>query len=458
MSKRKNKTAEVKIEEILYPNRSIGYIEDIPVEFKGGILGQKVKVKITRNRKTKKKAKLIETLEKSPFENMKEYCPNADICGGCSYQKVPYETELLMKLKMIKNLFKEENIEYDNISINQSPVTKYYRNKMEYTFGDKEKGGALELGLHRKNRFYEIVDTEGCNIVDEDFEKIRKFVLHYFRKKDETFYHKISHTGFLRNLVIKKALNTGEIMVNLVTTSSEGFDDTKKKLFANTLVGADVNGKIVSVIHTENNSIADAVIPEKVTVIFGKDHITEELMGLKFKIGPFSFFQPNVYSAEKLYKRAQEFASIDKTYRVLDLYSGTGTITQLMAQKAGHATGIEIVEEAVDKAIENAKDNEIENIDFIAGDVLKKIEVVKGKYDVVVLDPPREGINPNAIEKIIDLEPKRFVYISCNPRTQVRDIKKFIEKGYELKKYEAFDQFPNPSHVECIALIQRVKS
>ncbi|MDO4594641.1 MAG: 23S rRNA (uracil(1939)-C(5))-methyltransferase RlmD [Tissierellia bacterium] len=453
----RKKIVDLKIEKMKYPNKSIGYYNDKEVEFKGGILGQTAKVKFTKNSKTKKKAKFIEIVESSSIENAKNYCPNADICGGCSYQKVPYETELLLKREMIIDLLEEEKIEYKKVSINRSPRLKGYRNKMEYTFGDKEKGGILQLGLHRKNRFYEIVDTEGCNIVDEDFEKIRKFVLLYFRRNNASFYHKNTHEGFLRNLIVKKAHNTGEIMINLVTTTNDAFDDIKKKIFANTVSGADVEGKIVSVYHTTNDSWADAVVAEKVELIFGKDHITEELMGLKFKIGPFSFFQPNVFSASKLYQKAMDFANCKKTERVLDLYSGTGTITQLMSKDAYHSTGVEIVEEAVEKARENAKINEIENIDFICGDVLKKVDILKGKYEVIVLDPPREGINPNAIEKIIDMKPSRFVYISCNPKTQVRDIKIFEENGYNLEEYEIFDQFPNTRHVECIALLRRVK-
>lgn len=454
---RSKPVVEVKVEDMSYPNISIASVDDKKVEFKGGLLGQICRVKITRNRSNKKKAKFLETIALSDIENSKDYCPNSDICGGCSYQRVAYETELMLKLDMIKKLLKEENIDLDfNISINRSPKTKAYRNKMEYTFGDSEKDGPLVLGLHKQGRFYEIADTDGCNIVDEDFETIRKFTQEYFRKKDSKFYHRSKHEGLLRHLVVRKALNTKEIMVILVTTSDDSFDETRRSFYLNSLLNTKLDGQIFSVYHVKNDSLADAVIPEKVELIYGNGYIEEEMMGLKFRISPFSFFQPNVFAAEKLYQKAFEFAEIDEDSTVLDLYSGTGTITQVMASKCKRATGIEIVEEAVEKAIENAKLNDISNINFIAGDVLEEIENIKGDYNIVILDPPREGINPNAIEKIIALSPEKFVYISCNPKTQVRDIKIFEENGYKVKKYEVFDQFVNSRHVEAIALLQKM--
>lgn len=244
-------------------------------------------------------------------------------------------------------------------------------------------------------------------------------------------------------------------MVVLVTTSDESFDDIRKKLFVNFLKDIDLKGEIVSIYHVTNDSLADAVIPENIELIYGKTYIREEMMGLEFKISPFSFFQPNIFTAEKIYKKAFELADINKNTTVLDLYSGTGTITQVMAKAAKNATGIEIVAEAVEKAKENAEINEINNIEFLCGDVLEEIDKVKGKYDVVILDPPRAGIVAEAIDKIINLNPDKFIYISCNPKTQVENLKDFIKAGYTIKKYEVIDQFPKSRHVESIALISR---
>lgn len=454
---KKRPIKEVEIIDIAYPNISIGrYDEDKLVQFKGGVLGEKCRVKITRSSGEKKKGKYIEKILDSRLENYTDYCPNQEICGGCSYQKMGYETELLLKHNMIKKLLQEKNINISDISIVRSPRLKGYRNKMEYSFGDSYKGGELTLGLHRVNRFYEIVDTVGCNIVDSDFELIRKSIEIYFREKNTSFYHKKTHQGLLRNLIVRKAINTGEIMVILVTSSDKSFDPIRKSLFYHNLLKVQTKGLIKSIYHVTNDSLADAVKIDKIELLFGKEYIEEKMCDLTFKISPFSFFQPNVYTAEKIYQKAIELSSVNKDKNVLDLYSGTGTITQLFAKVANKTLGIEIVGEAVEKSFDNARENNIENIDFINGDILKKIDLVRGKFDIVVLDPPREGIHPKAIGKIIDIKPEEFVYISCNPKTQVRDIEIFKKRGYEVKKYQIFDQFPRSRHVETIALIQKM--
>ncbi|WP_106460534.1 23S rRNA (uracil(1939)-C(5))-methyltransferase RlmD [Anaerococcus sp. Marseille-P3915] len=455
---KKRPTKEIKISEMKYPNLSIGYDENgRRVEFKGGILGQTINVKTGKKNKERIRAKYINLIEESKLENAREYCPHAGVCGGCAYQKIPYETELMLKHDMIKTLFKDSGISYDgNIKINRSAVTKGYRNKMEYTFGDAVKGGPLILGLHRQRRFYEIVDCYDCNIVDDDFNKIRAGVQKYFREKNTDFYHKTTKEGLLRHLVVRKAHHTGQIMILLVTSSDDSFDDMRLRLFMHMLLDLDLDGRIFSIYHVLNDSLADAVIPEKIKLIYGKEYITEEMLGLSFKISPFSFFQPNVFTAEKLYQKAFDLAEIDSSMNVLDLYSGTGTITQLMATVANTATGIEIVEEAVDKARENAKLNELNNVNFLCGDVLEEIEKVGDKYDVVILDPPRAGISPASLDKILDIDCKKFVYISCNPKSQMDNLKVFLDKGYEIKDYEIFDQFPNSRHVETIALIQKM--
>ena len=454
---KKRATKDIKISQMKYPNISIGFDEnDRKVEFKGGLLGQTVRIKTGKKNKERIKGKYIELLEESKLENARDYCPQSVICGGCAYQKVPYETELMLKHGMIKDLFNENGIKYENdISINRSPMTRGYRNKMEYTFGDSVKGGPLVLGLHRKRRFYEIVDCLDCNIVDRDFNTIREKVQEYFREKETDFYHKMSKEGLLRHLVVRKAMHTGQIMVILVTTSENTLDETRLRLFLHMLLDIDLDGRIFSVYHVLNDSVADAVIPEKIKLIYGKEYITEEMMGLKFRISPFSFFQPNVFTAEKLYQKAFELAEIDKTMDVLDLYSGTGTITQLMSSVANSATGIEIIEEAVEKAKENAELNGLRNVNFLCGDVLEEIEKVGNKYDVVVLDPPRAGISPASLEKILNIECKKFVYISCNPKTQMENLKTFIDRGFEIKDYEIYDQFPNSRHLETIALLEK---
>ena len=332
-----------------------------------------------------------------------------------------------------------------------SPVHKNYRNKMEYTFGDEYKDGPLALGLHVKNRFHEIVNTTDCNIVDGDFNKIRSQVRNYFEKIGEVHYNRMRHEGFLRHLLIRKATRTSEIMILLATSTQSELD---REAFVKFLLNLDIEGEIVSIFHVKNDALSDAIVPEEIDLIYGKDHIEEEVLGLKFKISPFSFFQTNTRSAEVLYKMARE--KIDaKDKLVFDLYSGTGTISQVLAASAKKVIGVEIVEEAVKAARENAKLNGIDNVDFIASDVLKVLDDLDKNPDLIVLDPPREGINPKAIEKIIDFDPEKFLYISCNPVTFVRDLGVFGDRGYSIEEIEIVDQFPKTSHVETVVLMSR---
>lgn len=446
---RKKKLKEGIIQGKIYPNRSYTYIDEDKYIFKDGIPGQKVSIISKRKKSSHREAKLVEILEKSPLE-IESKCSAFGTCGGCAYQNISYETESQLKQEMLNDLYKE--IYGKKIKIHPSNKVEAYRNKMEYSFGDKVKGGELTLGLHSKGRFYEICDTTGCNIVNEDFEIIRQGVEKYFRDKNSTYFRKQTHKGLLRHLVVKYSFANNELMVNLVTSSQEKWD---KKEFVDMVLNLNTNGKIRGILHTTNDNLSDAVIVDKLDLLYGEDLITEHILGLDFNISPFSFFQPNPSVAEELYNKALDMAGDIDNKTVLDLYSGTGTISQVFAKKAKKVIGIEIVEEAVIKAIENAKLNGLENTEFIAGDVLVEIDDMKEKIDIVVLDPPRSGIHPKAIDKILDIEPKTFVYISCNPVTQVIDLESFIKRGYRIKDLELFDQFPRTVHCEAIAVLEK---
>ena len=302
-----------------------------------------------------------------------------------------------------------------------------------------------------KNRFYEVVNTDDCNIVHKDFTVVREAVRSYFQKLCEPFYNKRNHEGLLRHLVIRRALSTGEILVNLVTTSQH---QVNGEAFADMLLNLDgLEGKIVGVLHTMNDGLGDTVSVDQLDILYGRDYIREELLGLNFDISPFSFFQTNTASAEKLYSIAREYAGDKKDRIIFDLYSGTGTIAQIMSPVAKKVIGIEIVEEAVEKARENAKLNGLVNINFIADDVFHGVETLDDKPDLIILDPPRDGIHPKSINKIIDFMPEAFVYISCNPVTLVRDLKIFLEKGYKIKRTVCVDQFPRTPHTEVVTLL-----
>ena len=452
--RKKKKLVEIKIVDTIFPNKSIGFYENEKVIFKGGIKGQEVRVQFKKKKEDHIEAKLIEVIKNSPLEKNIDKYSEFDL-GPCPYGTLLYEDELELKEEQVINLFKKEDIgEFEFLGIEKSPNEFAYRNKMEYTFGDEVKGGPIVLGLHKKGRFYEIADTDGCDLVDEDFTTIRKAVMNYFRSINSTFYNKIKHNGFLRHLVVRKALSTGEIMLNIVTTSQDSLNTEEflKILFEL----KKLKGQITGVLHTINDGLGDTVKADELTLLYGRDYIIEEILGLKFNISPFSFFQTNSFGAEKLYTIVREFVGDEKKDIVFDLYSGTGTIAQIISPIAKEVIAIEIVEEAVEKARENMKLNNLKNIEFIAEDVLKAVDKIEKKPDLIIIDPPREGIHSKAIDKIIDFNPNRFVYVSCNPVTLVRDIKIFQERGYKLEKMKMMDMFPRTPHVEAVVKLERL--
>ena len=449
---RKKKEIISTITSTEFPNKSIVEYNDRLYKFKGGIPGQVVKILPKRRKNSYTEAKLVEVLEKSELETH-ETCDVFGRCGGCAYQSISYEDEIKIKAGGIKKLY--EGLYDGKIKVNPAKSINGYRNKMEYSFGDQEIGGSIFLGMHTKGKFYEITPTLNCNIVPEGFEIIRQKIQEYAREKEFDFYRIKNHEGFLRHLVLKYSFSEDSYMINIVT-SSQG--ELYKEDFLKSLEALEIKDKIKSVLHTTNDSMSDSVQADKVEVLLGDSYLVEEMFGLKFHIGPFSFFQPNPIMAKELYEIALNMAGDIHDKTVFDLYSGTGTISQIFSKKAKRVYGIEIVEEAVGKAKDSAKLNEIENCEFIAGDVLEKIDKLKDLADIIVLDPPRDGIHPKAIKKIIDIKPEKFIYISCNPVTQVRDLKIMKENGYEIEDVEILDQFPRTTHVECIALIQRVKS
>ncbi len=427
-----------------FPNKSVVETDEgIRVTVKGGLPGQKVGVKITRNRKDNKKGKILDVLSPSPMEEEAD-CPHAAICGGCTYQSLSYEKESALKKAMIDELYGQD------VPYTSSPRTYRYRNKMEYTFGDEEKGGLLTLGLHHKKGFYDIVSTTGCLLVPEDMETIRAAVEGYFREWDTPFYHRMKHVGTLRFLVVRHARATDSYLVNLVT-SSDAIDEAS---FVDFLHGLPLKGTIASIYRTISDDWADAIKPEEVRHLYGEKVIHERLSDLDFDIGPFSFFQPNPDTAAIIYEKARTLAAEEKGV-VFDLYSGTGTIGQVLAKAAKKVIGIEIVESAVDDANRSAKRNAIDNARFIAGDVLEVIDTIDETCDLLVVDPPRDGIHSKAIDKLANLDAKRILYISCNPVAQVRDIEILKAKGYKVEHLEAVDQFPRTAHVETVVLMSR---
>jgi len=407
---------------------------------------------VVRSRKDSTEAKLLEVLKNASYEQ-EPSCEHFNLCGGCTWQTVPYEKQLEIKATQVKTILNEVLTEnYKFLPIVPSPKKSEYRNKMEFSFGDETKGGPLTLGMHKRNSYHSIVDTQGCQIVDRDFRQILCRTIDYFRGNSQTFYQKTTNIGLLRYLLVRKAEKTGEILINLITTSQGTLNE---KEFVELILNTNLQGTVKSISHSIFDGVADAAKADTMKILYGEDKITEELLGLKFNISSFSFFQTNSLAAEKLYSIVRDFIGDTKDKVIFDLYSGTGTIGQILAPAAKKVTGIEIVEEAVEKANENAKLNNINNCTFIAGDVLKKIDELNEKPDIIVLDPPRAGIHPKAIQKIIDYKPETFIYISCKPTSLKNDLPGFLENGYRITKVQCIDMFPQTPNVETVLLIEK---
>lgn len=461
------------VRNVKFPNRAMVVLEPMEgaadgeeiCEVKGALPGQKISVVITKVRKGKGEGRLKEILEKSPIETVgveNGGCPHFNICGGCSYISMPYEESLKIKENQVRELLEPVLSKQQSVCqiepIRQSPVYYGYRNKMEFTFGDEVKDGPLALGMHKKGSFYDIVTVDGCRLVDDDYSAILRETLYYFEEKKTPFYHRYTHEGYLRHLLVRRASRTGEILAALVTTTQQEVDLESWK---ERLLSLPLNGKFAGILHITNDSMSDAVKCDSSEILYGRDYFYEELLGLKFRISTFSFFQTNTCGAEVLYETAREYVgSLVKEAGkpdsiVYDLYSGTGTIAQLMAPVAKKVIGVEIVEEAVVAARENAKQNGLENCEFIAGDVLKVLDEIEEKPDFIILDPPRDGVHPKALSRIIGYGVEKLVYISCKPTSLARDLEIFIANGYEVQRCVPVDQFPWTTGIETVVLLSK---
>ena len=485
---KKGQVYEGVVERYTFPNKGYVKVEDREICIKGALKGQKVRFSIKKLRKGGGEGRLLDVLERSALEDKQADCPHFGVCGGCAYQTMSYEHQLALKEEQVRGLLEPVILTADKKEdafcwegIKGSPVQEGYRNKMEYSFGDAYKGGPLALGMHKKGSFHDIVTVDHCTIVDEDYNQILKTILDFYTEKGVPFYKKMQHVGVLRHVVIRQVSCSKDILVNLVTTTQDYMADgndakeesgnskewqdgerLEQHLFlpelVDRLLALPLHGTIVGVLHTHNDSLSDAVVPEKIVTIYGQDYIYEKILGLTFKISPFSFFQTNSKGAEVLYETARSYVGETKDKVIFDLYSGTGTIAQMLAPVAKKVIGVEIVEEAVDAARENAALNGLTNCEFIAGDVLKVIDDIKEKPDIIVLDPPRDGCNPKALDKIIAYGVDEIVYISCKPTSLARDLEIFQARGYRVVKGCAVDQFVNTLHVETVCLLSKLNA
>ena len=424
-------------------------------------------------------------------------CPHSEFCGGCVHQGRSYEEQLAGKEEEVRRLFEKAGIlpeQTDPISGCPEEYRFAYRNKMEYTFGDLVKGGELTLGMHRRKMFMSVVTVDHCQLVDPDFNRILRCTLDFCIARGYLKYHKKTHTGLLRNLIIRKGQRTNELLVNIVTSSQSEFDEAA---WTKELLALPLENRIVGIMRTLNDGVADTVKCDELRQLYGRDYYMEEIFGLKFRVNIFSFFQTNVEAVERLYSRAIDLIDDFSGKNVLDLYCGTGTISQVMALKAGHVLGIELVQESVESARSNAAINGLDNCEFACGDAFEVLDSLDlsgssavspagsseqqdpaagiaadtasrtgigtagrafSRPDVIVVDPPRAGMTPNAVNKIISYGVPQIVYISCNPKTLVKNLAQFTESGYEVKYVKPYDNFPMTKHVECVVLMSKANT
>ncbi len=447
----------LKIEKMKYPNIGIGYVNDKKVHVKNVLSGQTVRCRISKNRSEKRIGRLLEVVEPSA-EEQNSFCEHYGLCGGCLFQTLSGENQLRAKFDMVKLLFDEAGIEVPLDTIMESPSLFEYRNKMEFSFGDEIKDGPMTLGMHKKGRYHDVVTVDKCHLVDEDYRVILRAVLDYACEQKLPKFNKNTFEGFLRHLVIRKSYVTGEILIGLSASTQPIYEDGtlfNQAEFVNLLRGLPLKGEIIGVLYIKNDGVSD-VVQGEYDVLYGRDFLYEKLFDLTFKVSFYAFFQTNTAGAEKLYESALDLIPELEGKLALDLFSGTGTIGQIMSKKAKQVIGVEIVEDAVASARENMMLNSIENCEFHCGDVFKVLSEMTLSPDVIVVDPPRSGMGEKTSIKIAGYGVEEILYISCNPKTLLEDLMVLSRQGYEPVKMHLVDMFPWTGSVESVCLLKKV--
>ena len=450
----KNKEYVVEIIDNGFEGEGIAKINDFTIFVPNAIKGEKVKILIVKVLKSYGYGKIIDLLEKS-IDRVKSDCNTYKRCGGCSLRHIKYEKTLEMKQNAVQSLvdkFLKNKIEVQKTLGMENPY--YYRNKAQYPVGKNSEGKA-QIGVFA-NRTHEIIPIQECYIQNKKSQEVAKFVIEFINANNISVYNEKTRKGLVRHIVTKVGVKTNEIMCVLVINGKE--IPKEKELVTEVTKKFPEVKTIVKNINTQNTNV---VMGKENIVIYGSGYIKDQLGKYIFKISPHSFYQVNPIQAENLYNIGVQAANISKNDIVFDLYCGIGTISLFMAQYAKKVYGIEIVEQAIQDAKENAKINNIENAEFIAGDVENVlddlIKIKKVIPDVIMIDPPRKGMDNKSVENILNLKPKKLVYISCNPATLVRDLAKF-EEEYEVKTIKPVDMFPFTSHVECVSVLKLKES
>ena len=455
---------KVTVEDYAAEGKSLARVNGKVVFMENAIPGDIVDVKLSRNKKDWAEGFVTRYHEYSQ-DRVKPFCSHFGVCGGCQWQMLPYEKQLFYKQKQVEdNLLRIGKVILPAVQpIIGAPDTTRYRNKIEYTFSNrrfllKEELGDLAVssvqnvaGFHAKGIFDKVVDIETCYLQEEPTNRLRIAVKQWAIANNPSFYDIKLHTGWLRTMQLR-ICTTGEVMVNIVF----GYDDEEKR---NQLLDHILQyfPEVTTLLYTINTKKNDSLYDLFPQVYHGKGWVIEKLEDFQFKIGPKSFFQTNTKQAERLYQVTRDFAELKGNETVYDLYCGTGSIGIFVSKQAGKIIGVEVIEEAIADARENAALNNISHASFLAGDVIDICDtdffIRHGKPDVIITDPPRAGMHEKLVKKISDMEARTIVYVSCNPATQARDLNLLDEK-YVATKIQPVDMFPHTHHIECVVQLK----
>jgi len=454
----------IKIEDVAAEGKALARVNDKVLFTTFAVPGDVVDIQITNKRKSYLEGYVVNYREYSSLRT-KPFCEHFGMCGGCKWQNLPYSEQLKFKQKqVVDQLTRIAKVNLPEISpILGSAKTTHYRNKLEFTFSESRwlsqeeiaSGANFEqepaLGYHIPGKFDKVFDVKNCYLQPEPSNSIRLSIKKYAIENNLPFLNLRSKDGLLRNIIVRTA-STADVMVIVVVKE---FNDAVKGLLNHV---KNEFSQVTSLFYVVNQKVNDTINDLDLVLFHGKDHILEEMEGIKFKVGPKSFYQTNSDQAYELYKVAREFADIKPVDHVYDLYTGTGTIANFVAAKAKHVVGIEYVPEAIEDAKVNSNLNGIQNTSFFAGDIKDLLTEgfmhEQGYPDVVILDPPRAGVHPDVLEAILHANPNRIVYVSCNPATQARDIA-ILDKGYRVTRIQPVDMFPHTHHVENVVLMEK---
>ena len=447
---KKNDEIQLTVKSCTVQGSGVCDYNGMTVFVRGAVTGDHIIAHIIKVKKTYAVGIIKKITQRSPIR-IKPECAVSEKCGGCCFAHISYDAELEIKHTQVSDNFRRiGGLDIDLKPIIGSPSCSRYRNKAQYPVG--KDGGFAQIGFYAPMS-HRIIDCADCSLQPEDFRRVVDVFRDWIRERKISVYDETAHKGLLRHIYIRKGFVTGEIMVCLVANG-------KTVPFADELIRnlkAEING-LKSVILNVNTKNTNVVLGDECITLFGSDYITDELCGLKFNVSPLSFYQVNHDTAEILYNKAKQYASLTGEETLIDLYCGTGTIGLTMARDAKQLVGVEIVPQAVENAKKNAEVNSIDNARFICADASKAAEILfeEGiKPDVVILDPPRKGCDAALLETVSKMSPERVVYVSCDSATLARDCARFLEVGYEVREATPVDMFPRTGNVETVVLLSQ---